>query len=321
MTPTDSLLTRIDETRAACFEALGQGELAGAVAFLSRQGLSPERGVGLLRATAAAEHTAPELLALRPAALAEYGDLDRAVALERALLVLAATESLDRIAGLPVDDSVKRLFCKEFSSFASPPTGSMRRFDMAKSPFVSMSRTVFLIRFPGGLIDWERSGFLKRWIPRVPPRFLLPTLRFLTMEAHGFKPFLRTHMSDNVQPPAFVRQRDVNLSFYRMATAAELQPDIKAMIGAAWLLSAETRRVSPHLECIARPWLEAGAVYTEAGAPTRVDHGFLVGNERRRQLYVAGDYRPTLGVMMCTRQQAIAWKRANAHLAPSIEVQ
>ncbi len=313
-TPRAALSERIEQARAACLAALQGDELAGALAFLARRGVPPERGLDLLRATAEAEATAPELLELRQSALVEYRSLEKAVAVERALLVLAALQTIDRVPTLAVDESVKRLFCNEFVSYATPPAGTRGRFDMTKSPFVSMSRIVFLIHFPGGLIDWERDGFLKRWIPKIPPRRLLPTLRFLAFDVGGFKPFLRTHMADSVVPPAFIRERDVNLSFFRMAAAAELQPDVKAMMAAAWLISTETRRVSPYLECLARPWLEAGAFYTELGPAHLAHQGFLVGSDRRRELYEAGDYKPTFGILICTRAQAVAWKRANERL-------
>jgi hypothetical protein len=313
MKPAAALSARIEQARAACQEALAGDDLAGALAFLVRNGVPPERGVELLRATAEAERTAPELLQLRPAALSAYGSLEKAVVVERALLVLAALRTIDRIPGLPVDESVKRLFCKEFVSYARPPAGTSLRLDMTKSPFVSMSRVLFQIRFPGGLIDWERSGFIKRWVPKIPPRFLVPTLRFLAFEVGGFKPFLRTHMADGLLRPAFIRDKDVNLSFYRMAAAAELQPDIKALMAESWLVSAETRRVSPHLDCLAHPWLEAGAIYTETG-PAVAGQGFLVGNENRGKLYESGKYKPAIGVFICTRAQAIAWKHAHGAL-------
>lgn len=318
MKPTAALTERLEQARAACLDALRGDELAAALGFLAGRGLPLERRMELLRVTAESRVAAPELVEARNAALSGSGR-GMVAPLERVLLVQAALQVMDRIPDLSVDESVKKLFCKEFVSYAWPPPGADERFAMTDSPFIGMSRIVFLLRFPAGLLHWERSGFPRRWLPSIPPGFLLRTLRFLALEAAAFKPYLVSHMGGTVRQYPFLLERDGQKSFYRMAAAIERQPDVKAMMAGSWLISEETRRVSPHLDFLARPYLEAGGIYTEAG-PAHIDDGFLAGDETRKKLYQAGQYKPTFGVVICTRRQAIAWKQANAHLDPLVEV-
>jgi hypothetical protein len=313
------LLEQIDHARNVCVEALRSDELLGATEFLAGQRLTVDRCIELLDATAKTQFLAPELVEARNAALSAPGPAAKVGTIERALLLPAALRTIDRIPDLPVDESVKQLFCKEFISYALPPRGTEERFAMLNFTFICMSRIVFLIRFPGGLMHWERSGFPKRWFLKVPPNLLFRTMRFLTLEAGALKPFLVSHLGGTVRRYPFLLEREAQKSFYRLAAAAELQPEVRGIMAGSWLISKEPRRVSPHLEFLARRFLDAGGVYTEIGR-ANIDDGFMDGDETRKHLYEIGEYRPTLGVVMCTRQQAIAWKRANAGVEQTLDV-
>ena len=99
-----------------------------------------------------------------------------------------------------------------------------------------------------------------------------------------------------------------------MASALERQPEVRGLMTGSWFHSLETHRVSPHLAFVNRPFLEAGGIYTELG-PADPEDGFLVGNPARAALYHSG---PAFGLVMCTREQAIAWKRSNPELEQSV---
>jgi hypothetical protein len=117
----------------------------------------------------------------------------------------------------------------------------------------------------------------------------------------------------------FLLEREYRQAFYRMSAAIELQPNVRAIMGASWLHSRETHRVSPHLTFMNHPHLEAGGIYSDV-CKVPGNAGFLVGDKMREELYRAGKYKPTLGVVICTREQAIEWKRKHADIEPSLAV-
>ena len=300
------LRQHIDQARDACARALSSAGIAAAIDFLANRLLPPERCLALLRETARREKVVATLLSARNAAQTADGLAGEPAAVERALLVQAARQRLDCIADLPVDASVKHLLCGEFIAYAAPPRGSEPRFAIDTQSFIAMSRIVTGLRFPGGLFDWEVSGYPRSWFLKLPARLIGPTVRFLTFRTKGIAPFLVWHLAGTVHRHPFLLESDSRKSFYRMAAAAERQPHVKGLMAASWLLSSETLRVSPHLEFIRRPFLEAGGIYTEAG-PAHVSNGFLTGDMKRKKLYEAGRYKPTVGVVLCSRDQAIRW--------------
>jgi hypothetical protein len=314
---SDWVDVRVQAAQAACRQALAEGELERAVDFLARFTGDPRRGLELLRETARTERPAPGLAAARDAARRQGGPLATPALIERALLVQAAAAALARIASLPVDDSVKGLLCREFTAYASPPPGTASRFALDSRSFVAMARIAFGLRYPAGVFDWEASGFPRRWLLKIPRAFWRETAAFLIGDSRGLAPFLVWHMAGTLHQQRFLLESEVNKSFFRMAAAAERQPQVKALMAASWLVSRETHRISPHLQFVSRPFLEAGGTYTEAG-PADVSNGFLTGDARRRRLYESGEYRPAIGVVLCSRDQAIRWKAAHADLEPQV---
>ena len=54
--------------------------------------------------------------------------------------------------------------------------------------------------------------------------------------------------------------------------------------------------------------------FIDAG-PALADAGFLVGNERRRQLYASGVFRPRETIVLWSRADMLAWARRRPELA------
>jgi hypothetical protein len=238
---------------------------------------------------------------------------------ERALLVRAALPAIDQISELPVDETVKHLYCKEFAFYARPPESAHSRFSLQAYPFIAMSKIVLLKSFPAGPTHWEISGFPRSWLVKVAPHFMARTYQFLAFKTRGFKPFFVPHLAATRHKQPFLIEREYLAAFYRAAIALEKQPPIKAMMAGSWLHSAETHRVSPHLSFMNRPYIEAGGIYTDLG-PAGPNDGFLAGSKERAELYDAGKYKPTFGVVMCTSKQAIAWKRAHPEIETLLTV-
>jgi len=112
---------------------------------------------------------------------------------------------------------------------------------------------------------------------------------------------------------AFLTAREARLGFYRSCLALEKQPAVRGLMDASWLHSRETFRVSPHLSFMNETFEEAGALYVDLG-PCPEKMGFLSGDAHRAELYRKGEYRPTYGAVLCSREQALDWMRRNRHL-------
>jgi hypothetical protein len=149
---------------------------------------------------------------------------------------------------------------------------------------------------------------------------MLPALAiFLARRVRGFKPYFVSHMAVTSSKSRFLTEREYLKSFYRMAAAIEMQPSVRAIMGTSWLHSRETHRVSPHLAFLNRPHLDAGGIYIDIG-PAPETAGFLTGDKHRQELYRAGKYKPTIGVVICTREQAINWKNSHPEIQPLLAV-
>jgi hypothetical protein len=311
-----TLAERLEETRSLCRTMLNSPPLAEAEAFIARAGLTPKVCSGLLRAGAMRKCPAPELTALRPTNVPEGYDF----ALERALLLRIAVSALDEIPGLPVDESVKHLFCREFTGYAKPPAAALENFAMDGRRFAAMSGIVSLSRFPAGQYHWILSGFPRSWFPKAPLARLPGFCYFLAAQTHGRVPFFEPHLNwTTASRSTFVTEREYFKSFYRMAAAIEMQPRIKGIMASSWLYSRETHRLNPHLAFFNRPYMEAGGFYVDLG-PADSGSGFLEGNPQRAELYKSGEYRPTNALVLCSRAQAIAWKQAHPEIAQLLNV-
>ena len=308
----ETLQERIETTRSICLDELQRPPLMNAVQFLNRHGVTEQAGIEILKVCARLQKPAPDLLTLTDAAAHEGDVVSQPGLLERALLARASLFTLKQIRELPVHDSVKYLFCKEFISCAGGSTTSARYAHTAY-PFFAMSKIVLLQRFPAGQLHWEVSGFPRRWFARIQARALPEALSFFALKTRALRPYFEWHLGGIATRLPFLLEREALKTFYRIAATLEKQPSIRAIMGVSWMHSVETHRVSPHLAFLNRPFTESGGIYLDLG-PDKPNSGFLAGDKRRAQLYASGEYRPTSGVVICSREQAISWKEAHPEL-------
>jgi hypothetical protein len=304
----------IKVARSRCQSALQEPGIQDVEALLDQDGVSTSAQLEALESTAKAQSLSPSLLKLSTSVPS-----NSRFTFERKLLLDQALISLPKIAALPVDGTVKQLFCKEFIFMAEPTDDALPKFSVDGYTFVAMARLVLLERFPAGHYHWEVSGFPRTWLPKVPLRLLPATLRFLLLEAHGLKPWFVSHMRGTGPGNPFLVESEFRKSFFRMALALEKQPHIQAVMAQSWLHSPETHRVSPHLAFLNRIFIEAGGIVTDLG-PAGEEDGFATGNRQRAELYRAGQYKPTVGVAACSRRQAIAWARKHNELEGQLAV-
>ena len=165
------------------------------------------------------------------------------------------------------------------------------------------------MRFPAGQLDWEVSGLPRSYLLKMPARDLPRVIRTVLVDMRGLRPCYVGHMGVRRYPLLFV-EAESHRSYHRMAQSMALQPDVKGLLMTAWFHSPETIRVSPHLAWTNRTPLAHGAVLTDLG-PAGPRDGFLTGSPDRQRLYDAGQYRPTIGVIIWPRPALLAWAAAH----------
>lgn len=303
----------INLAREKCESALQEPGITRVAEVFEAAGVSQGDRHEALSSSAAAQSPSASLLRLKSLCTGERFPLERKLLLDEALL------ALPRLASLPVDETVRQLFCKEILLIAEPSEETLPKFSMTVYTFTAMAKIVLLDRFPAGHYHWEISGFPRSWLPKIPARLLPSTLRFLLFGSRGFSPWFISHMRGTGPGTPFLVESEFQKSFYRMALALKQQPHIRAISAQSWLHSPETHRVSPHLAFLNKIFLEAGGIITELG-PAAPDDGFATGNKQRAELYRLGQYKPTVGLAACTRLQAIAWAEKHSEIEKLLAV-
>src|SRR5581483_8495019 len=107
--------------------------------------------------------------------------------------------------------------------------------------------------------------------------------------------------------------KESDKSWYRMAVSAQLFSGIRGLVASSWLHSPDTYKVSPHLSFINKPFVDSGGVVTTMGTAD-ASAGYMVGSAQRRQMLKSGDFQPTLGLVLWSRNQMAAWARQHPEL-------
>jgi hypothetical protein len=309
---TPSLADRLEVARQWCTDAYKHEPLSSVDEFLTQSGVTAHRRAELVGACAAKLAAVPALLTLRDAVRRHVHPDAATCGLERVLLLRTALDNIDRIPSLPVDESVMHLFCRDFKWYADPARVEASMLSCDGYVFYARLRVAMLIRFPNGQSEWEISGIPRSWLLRVSPRDLPRTFRFIFSGLKGYKPLFVAHVGTARRWP-FLSEREAHLAFYREALALEKQPQIRGIMAASWLHSRETHRVSPHLAFMNCAASGRHGFYVDLGPSSEKD-GFLEGDAQRAELYRTGQYKPTIGLVACTREHALEWMRSNRHL-------
>jgi hypothetical protein len=298
----------LELTHGVCAAALLQPDLRQIAETLERTGRNLRDIPRLVAAITDVPSTHQSVKAIETEARAA-GIGPGTVALERFLIVATALDALGRLTSVPESDDVKALFCEEFRFYASPPGEHATRYALGSASFVAMCKTASLRRFPGGQFDWEVGGIRRADLSAVSAGAILPTIAFAALKMRGLRPVFFSHLNWRRSNKSLL-ETEANRSYYRMARAMQLQPDIKGFGACSWFRSPATHRVSPHLAWLSRVFLENGGFVVEAG-PDSGESGVFHRSQTRRRLYEAGEFRPTKGLVMWPRDAMIAW--ADAH--------
>jgi hypothetical protein len=298
----------VQRTREACETRLAQPDLAPLDRPLLSIGLNPG---ACWHAAQAISETTPNHPILQRAkqTLIPSSTADDDGALERWLLLHAALQALPRLQSLRVPWRVKSLFCEEYQHLATADGGALAKVRAGNARFAGLAKIATLRRFPAGQFDWEVSGVARSDVLAVSLRDLPKTLRFLGLRMGGLKPAFFSHLSPR-RPNRSLLEDEANRSYFQMAKAMELQPEILGFAACSWFRSPATHAVSPHLAWMSRVFVENGGMVVEAGAADP-DCGVLYRSATRRQLFESGVFKPTRGLVLWPRRAMIEW--ANAH--------
>lgn len=304
------LQSKIAVTREICSSEMEKPPLRDTARLFDDAGLARENSIPLLRSVVSAPDRKSQLLSIveRIGAFPELL-LDRAAVIQRVLLLRASLLSLERLDVLPVDASVRSMICDEFQFFARPSPRDLNLFQPENYSLLAFVKTALLERFPCGQFHFEVSGFPRSWLFKVPRRELPRISYFLAAKVKGFEPLFFPHLATRPHPTILL-EKVCDKSWYRIARTVELQPAIKGLVASSWLYSPDTFKVSPHLSFINKPFIESGALVTTMGKASERD-GFLTGGSIRRKLYESGEFKPTVGLVLWSREQMIRW--ANSH--------
>jgi hypothetical protein len=284
-----------------CREALGRHDLREAAAILERAGVGEREAVRIVSNVTEDPATHGPIAALKSDALAQTLE-SRAV--ERVLLVRAVVDAVPRVRNLPVGGDVKTLLAREFRFMAGEPQ-DYGWFDAGSASFTGMCKLATFRRFPAGQFDWEVSGVSRRDVLGVGLRKLPATLAFIAFRMRGLEPVFFSHLNPRRANRSLL-EVEANRSYYRMAQAMALQPEIKGFAACSWFRSPATHRVSPRLAWLSTLFLENGGMVVES-RPEDPRKGALARSPTRQRLYEAGEFRPTRGLVLWPRDAMLAW--------------
>lgn len=294
----------IEAARVKCARAL-EGPLAAAGESLREAGIEAGARRRLLQSLWR-EGRYPVALAAAVGEARARTNAPGAFLFERRLLVEASLAALDRLDGLPVPASVKVCICREFEFFAEPPSDQLSHFDPLLYPARAYAAIAILERFPAGQLSWERDGLPRSWLLRARLRDAPGFLRAAALGLKGFRPAFCTHVTVRRGRIPVLFERACKMSFWRIAQALRIQPSIRGIVTSSWLYDPQTCGVSPHLAWMRNLFLENGGALADIGAAPP-GSGFLEGNARRRQLFIAGGYTPREYAAVWPRSAVIDW--------------
>jgi hypothetical protein len=235
-------------------------------------------------------------------------------AFERRLLSYAALQTAPRIENLRVYEPVKSLIRIEFQHYTKPPERATDSLAIGTNEFVVACKTISLVRFPAGPMDWEISGFPRSWLLSIRKSDLPRVLAFLLFRVRGFAPMFFIHIARQPKNRSLVIEREVLRAYYRIARSLELHPQVRGILANAWFHDPAAVGRYPHLSWINHPYLEANGLITTAG-PAPANSGFMERNEDRKKQFEKGELAFRMGIAIWPREAAMQWAAKHPELS------
>ncbi len=218
--------------------------------------------------------------------------------------------ALPRLASLPLDEAVKRLYCATSKEVDCTNRRWSRYFDCSTEPFAELAKIATLRRFTAGQLSFDITTLPRSWLLKIHPMALPRLIRELAIGFGGFGPFAVPHLCHLRPNPLVILEAESCRSFWRIAKCLELQPSVKGLMAASWFYSAEVGIAFPHLAWLRDFYVEQGAYLAEMEIAD-ADAGFMIGSAKRRQLYEQGMFRPRQTLVLWRREAMLAWAEAH----------
>lgn len=234
-------------------------------------------------------------------------------AVERFLTLQAYLMALPRLLQMPIPDSIKRQFCvtcRHIATLQEPD----ERLRLEGPAFAELAQIVTLRRHHAGQCSFDVLRMPLAWMLKAHPLDVPGFLREVCFGMRGVHPVVEPHINYWRANQIVLLKREHERAIWRIAEFVEQQPAIKGLITSSWLYAVETGEESPHLSWLREFYAGENARIIDAG-PALEDAGFLVGNERRRQLYAKGLFRPRETIVLWARADMLAWARRHPELA------
>jgi len=236
-----------------------------------------------------------------------------AYAIERFLALQACLVALPRLMQAPLPDSVKRQFCitcRYIATLQEPD----ERLALEGPAFAELAQIVTLRRHHAGQCSFDVLRMPLAWFLKAHPLDVPGFLFEVCFRMRGVTPVIEPHINYWRANQIALLKREHERAIWRIAQYVEAQPEVKGLITSSWLYGVETGEESPHLSWLREFYAGRNARIIDAG-PALEDAGFLVGSERRRELYARGLFRPRETIVLWSRADMLAWARRHPELA------
>lgn len=236
-------------------------------------------------------------------------------AVEQFLVLQACLLALPQLRAMPAPDSVKRQFCITCKDIASMPQPLDGRLALESAAFAELAQIVTLRRLHAGQCSFDVVRRMPiAWLLKAHPLDLPRVLGALRFGLGGMGPVVEPHINYWRASQIVLLKREHNRALWRIAEFVQGHPEIKGLITSSWLYGLETAENSPHLGWLRDFYALENATIVDAG-PALTDAGFLVGNERRKEQYASGTFRPRETIILWARENMLNWARHHTELA------
>ena len=233
--------------------------------------------------------------------------------LERFVLLQAMLVAAPRIGSLALGPSARRMLAETFARFARPQPHFSSFFDLDGWRFQEMAQLVTLRAFPAGQHDWWVDGVPRTVALRTHP-LALPRLLSTLAAMGGRLPLARFRLNFWRPNPLVLLKSEAERSYWRIAQAMELRPELRGLMAYSWFYAPEVGRVTPHLAWMRDLFAEQGAYLGEMEhAPA--ESGYLTGSAKRRKLHEDGRFHPRVTLVLWPRRSLLAWAAGRPDLA------
>ncbi len=309
-----SIEQKLADAAAKCLAAVRAPKYVELASHLSG---APADSLGyfeLLRRYPADSGAAACIENMKNAIRAKYPE-GKAPSVEHFITLHALQVAASRIGGMALAPSIKRQFAQLCVNCASPRPAWERNFGKARLPLMGpMAKLATLAWFPAGELTFDFHACLSRTsILKFPPRAVPGFIREIVFGVKGTGPIITPHINRWRDNPLIFSKGEVDRSLWRIAKTLEYRRDVKCMAGASWFYSAEVGKVTPHLAWMRDGVVEAGAYLIDM-EPASEYAGFMEGDSRRRELYLAGEFCPRNTLVLWRRDFLLEWAAGRADL-------